>query len=80
MRKILLGMAKVSMARILLLVYLGCFVSSRRRRKDARKIADINFKPFTGMQRKYMNDHDMYLKTHLLCFTNGRGQYENKYQ
>ena len=45
------------------------------------KIADINFKPFTGMQwREYMNDHDMYLKTHLLCFTNGRGQYENKYQ
>ena len=66
------------MERKLLHVYLGCFVSSRR--KDARKIADINFKPFTGMQRQYMNDHDMYLKTHLLSFTNGCGQYENKYQ
>ena len=38
------------MERKLLHVYLGCFVSSRR--KDARKIADINFKPFTGMQRE----------------------------
>ena len=48
---------RVSLARHrnLLHVYLGCFVSnssSSMRRKDARKIADINFEPFTGMQRK----------------------------